>query len=146
MLFSLPVAFAIGFSAQVAGRENKIPDQAREILEKATQFELFSIGQSPSAKNAKKAPEDFHEWPVIGKTIVKDPDARKRLVAALEKSVEESNGYGMKCFEPRHGIRATYNGTTADFLICFQCRQVVTYVVGGNEGRFYITDSSALVF
>jgi hypothetical protein len=41
MLLSLPVALVIGLSAQVAGQVNKIPDQAREILEKASQFELL---------------------------------------------------------------------------------------------------------
>ena len=56
MLLSLPVALMIGLSAQVAAQDNKIPDQAREILEKASQFELLSIGHGPSMK---KPAEDF---------------------------------------------------------------------------------------
>jgi len=83
MLFSFPVALAIGFSAQVAGQENRIPDQAREILENATQFELLSIGYGSSTKNP---PEDYHGWHVIGKATIKDPNARLRLVAALTDS------------------------------------------------------------
>jgi len=143
MLLSLPVALVIGLSAQVAGQENKIPDQAREILENGSQFELLSIGHGTSPK---KPTEDFHGWPVIGKTTVKDPDARNRLLAALEKGVEENKGDSMKCFNPRHGIRVTHDGMTADFVICFECFQVVVYVTGDKEQRFLITASPAPVF
>jgi hypothetical protein len=143
MLVSLPVALAIGLSAQVAGQENKIPDQARAILENASQFELLSIGHDPSQKNPT---EEFHRWPVIGKTTIKDPDTRKRLVAALEKGVEENKGDIMKCFNPRHGIRVTHGGMTVDFVICFECFQVMVYVAGGKGQRFLITDSPAPVF
>jgi len=143
MLVSIPVALVIGLSAQVAGQENKIPDQARAILENASQFELLSIGHDPSPKNSG---EEFHRWPVIGKTTIKDPDTRKRLVAALEKGVEENKGDSMKCFNPRHGIRVTHDGMTADFVICFECFQVVVYVTGDKEQRFLITASPAPVF
>src|SRR5262245_32721392 len=143
MLFSLPVALVIGLSAQVAGQENKIPDQARTILENASQFELLSIGHNPSTKNPT---EEFHKWPVIGKTTIKDPDTRKRLVAALEKGVEENKGDIMKCFNPRHGISVTHGGMTADFVICFECFQVMVYVTGDKEQRFLITASPAPVF
>src|SRR5262245_59380637 len=143
MLLSIPVALVIGLSAQDAGQENKIPDQAREILEKAGQFELLSIGHGPSTKSPT---EDFHGWPVIGKTMVKDPSTRERLVAALEKGVQENKGDVMKCFNPRHGIRVTRDGMTADFVICFECFQAVVYVAGEKEQRFLITDSPAPVF
>jgi hypothetical protein len=143
MLLSLPVALVIGLSAQVAAQDNKIPDQAREILEKSTQFDLLSIGHGPSTK---KPAEDFRGWPVIGKTTVEDPDTRNRLVAALEKAVEENKGDSMKCFNPRHGIRVTHDGMTADFVICFECFQVVVYVTGDKEQRFLITATPAPVF
>ena len=143
MLLSLPVAAVIGLSAQVAGQENKIPDQTREILERASLFELLSIGHGPSPK---KPTEDFHGWPVIGKTTVKDQDTRNRLVAALEKAVGENKGDSMKCFNPRHGIRVAHGGKTADFVICFECYQVMVYVAGEKEQRFLITASPAPVF
>ena len=143
MLLSFPLALLIGFSAQVSGQKNKIPDQAREIIEKAAHFELLSIGYGPSAKNP---PEDFHGWKVIGKTTINDLEVRKRLIAALEKGVEENKGDAMKCFDPRHGIRVTRDGVTADFVICFQCFQAIVYMTGGKEQRFLITDSPAPLF
>ena len=143
MLVSLLVALVIGLSAQVAGQENKIPDQARAILENASQVVLLSIGHDPSPKNPT---EEFHRWPVIGKTTIKDQDTRKRLVAALERGVEENKGDVMKCFNPRHGIRVTHEGMSADFVICFECFQVMVYVAGGKGQRFLITDSPAPIF
>jgi hypothetical protein len=143
MLLSLPFALVTGLSPQVASQDNKIPDQAREILEKASQFELLSIGHDPLPK---KPEEDFRGWPVIGKTTIKDPNTLKRLVAALKKGVEENKGDSMKCFNPRHGIRGAHNGMTADFVICFECFQAIVYIGGGKEQRFLITDSPAPVF
>jgi hypothetical protein len=159
----LPIVLVFFFSARVAAQENKIPDQAREILEKATRFELLSIGYGSSTKNRPEGDtkegfpkedfpkedfpkEDFHGWRVIGKTTINDPDIRKRLVAALEKGVEENKGDSMKCFDPRHGVRVTRDGMTADFVICFQCFQAIVYVAGEKEQRFLITDSPAPVF
>jgi hypothetical protein len=52
----------------------------------------------------------------------------------------------MKCFNPRHGIRVTYEGKTAEFLICFECFQVMVYVTGEKEQRVLITDSPAPIF
>jgi len=143
MLLSLPVAIVIGLLAQGDSRGNKIPEHAREILENATQFELLSIGHNPSRSNSA---QDFQGWHVLGKTTVEDPSTRKRLIAALLKGVEENKGDSMKCFNPRHGIRVTGHGVTADFLICFECFQVMVYVAGEKEQRFLITDSPADVF
>jgi hypothetical protein len=145
-LLSIPIALAISFSARVASQENKIPDRAREILEKATQFELLSIGHRGYGSSTKNPQEDFHGWRVIGRTTIKDPNARKRLVAALEKGVEENKGDSMKCFDPRHGVRVALDGATADFVICFRCFQVLVYVAGEKEQRFLITDSPAAIF
>jgi len=143
LLLSLPVVLVIGLSAQIAGQKNKISDQARTILENANQFELLSIGHDPSPNDPR---EEFQGWPVIGKTTVSEPNIRKRLVAALEKGVEENKGDAMKCFNPRHGIRVAREGMTADFLICFECFQVMVYVTGEKEQRVLITDSPAPVF
>jgi hypothetical protein len=143
MLLSIPVALVIGLFAQVAGQENKIPDQARAILKNASQFELLSIGHGLSMNNPT---EDFHGWPVIGKTTIKDSNTRNRLVAALEKGIEENKGDSMKCFNPRHGIRVAHDGMTADFVICFECFQALVYVAGEQEQRFLITASPAPVF
>src|SRR5262249_5043568 len=88
----------------------------------------LSIGYGPSAKNP---PEDFHGWKVIGKTKINDPDVRRRLIAALEKGVEENKGDSMKCFDPRHGIRVTRDGGLRHLFSVFSSN----CVCDGWEGR-----------
>ena len=100
---------------------NKIPDDLQTMLEKAEQFELLSISPYPP----KEKPADaFHGWEVLGKTTVKDAEVRKKLVAAFKKGVEANAGITADCFSPRHGIRVTRDGKTADFVICFECRRL----------------------
>lgn len=96
--------------------------EAFTLLEQAKQFELISLYPDPAKKEFH---DRFHGWTVSGKTSVKEAQTRKRLVDALKKGIEEVDGIGRGlCFEPRHGIRVTYQEKTADFLICFHCAQV----------------------
>ena len=37
-----------------------------------------------------------------------------------------------KCFNPRHGIRATHDGKTVELVICFECSSFDIY--SGSEG------------
>jgi hypothetical protein len=110
-------------------KENKIPDAVKAVLDKADSFELLSL--EPSER--KEAKGGFHGWKVLGKTEVKDADTRKDLVAALEKGVAENKGEVAKCFEPRHGIRATRDKKTVELVICFECLQVRGYVDNSDK-------------
>jgi hypothetical protein len=129
------VFFLLGVAGVAADEKNKLPNEARAILERAEQFELLSL----EPKKDDKAPKDaFHGWKVLGRTAVKDAESRKKLVAALLKGVEDaSEKDAARCFIPRHGIRATHAGKTADFVICFEC-SYVEVLVGGKklEGAF----------
>ena len=104
--------------------DSKIPERPRAALEKADQFELLSIDPD---RQQEKPKDDFHGWKVLGRTQIKDADTRKKLVAALQKGVGENDGTVANCFNPRHGIRATHEGKTMDFVICFECLQVQVY-------------------
>jgi hypothetical protein len=105
-------------------KKNAIPAEAKAVLDKADSFELLSL--DPSDREAGK--DGFHGWKILGKTEVKDADARKKLVAALEKGAEESKGEVARCFNPRHGIRATHDKKTVELVICFECLQVKGFV------------------
>ena len=70
--------------------DNKIPEAARTLLEKAERLELLSL--DPAFKKRGKPETGFHGWRILGRTVVKEPAARKKLVAALLKGVEESDG------------------------------------------------------
>jgi hypothetical protein len=136
---------SLATDGQAAGGRGprRIPDAARAILEKAERIELFSLDpQEPD-----EVPKDgFHGWRVLGKTAVKQAGARKRLVEALAKGVSQYKGGPAKCFNPRHGIRATRGGKTADFVICFECYQARVVVEGQREQTFLVSRSPTSVF
>jgi hypothetical protein len=131
------LALSIAGPLTIAAEEpNKIPSDLQTALEKAEQFELLSI----SPDRLKEKPADaFHGWKVLGKTTVKDA-VRQKLVTDFKKGVEANKGIVAACFNPRHGIRVTHGGKTADFVICFECYQVQAYVGDKPVGGFLITD------
>jgi hypothetical protein len=121
-----------GGTAQEPRKEPPVPklseakqarwDKARAILAKPDQVELFSL--DPSVDPAGPD-ERFRGWKVLGKTVVKDADARK---AVLTVAGAIKPGWGVRCFDPRHGIRATAGGKTVEVVICFSCRWAWVYL------------------
>jgi len=105
--------------------ENRLPDAARAILENADRMTLFSLNPK---RPTKKPNQDFHGWQVLGQTVVKSREVRKRVVAAVEKGIAKSDGSAAGCFDPRHGIRATHQGKSVDLVICFECLQILVFV------------------
>ena len=142
VLLALPL-FMSNTSVRAADKENKVPDELQTFLEKAEKFELLSL----SPEYLQEKPKDgFHGWRILGKTAVKEADDRNNLVATFKKGVADNKGIAAACFNPRHGIRVTHDGKTADFVICFECFQVQAYVGDTREKGFLITDSRASTF
>src|SRR5262249_1279362 len=109
-------------------KDKKGPGKAPATLEEGEEGE----GVPPDPPPKKKPKDSLHGGRLLGKATVKDATMRKNLAAALVKGAEESNGELAACFNPRHGIRATHDGKTAEFVICFECLQVRVYV--GRKG------------
>jgi hypothetical protein len=118
---------------QVRAAENKLPDRAKTILDKAKSYELFSLDPRKDEEKEEKGKDNFHGYKVLGKTTVKDAKDREKLLTALAKGIKESKGEIAKCFDPRHGIRATHDGQTVDLVICFECLQVYVYYGKGDK-------------
>jgi hypothetical protein len=53
-------------------------------------------------------------------------DAARGAVGALVGGIRP--GVGAKCFEPRHGVRATAGDATVDLVVCFACAWVYVYL------------------
>lgn len=163
-LFVLPL---IGCTA--GAEENAISAQTKAALEKAEQWELYSLdpdrNRSPppapmppaapkdalavAPKPATEAPaaaEAFHGWHVLGKTTVKDAEVRQKFVAAFLKGVAENEGIAAGCFNPRHGIRMVHDGQTIDLVICFECYQVAEYIGDKRAPGCLITASPQPTF
>src|SRR5262249_36926151 len=131
---ALAAALAAAPAAGAREKDNKFPDGALKVLEKADSYELLSL--DPGTEGVK---DGFHGWKVLGKTTVKDKKARALVLGALKKGVAE-RGRPWKCFEPRHGPRATHGGTTVELVICFECGQVVVHV-GKAESKVWTSPS-----
>lgn len=107
-----------------AARDNKLPDAAKSLLDKAEQIELFSLDPS---REEEKPKVEFHGWKVLGSTIIKDKVKTKAL-EAVYAGIKESDGTAARCFIPRHGIRAQLDKKTVDLVICFECYQIQVFI------------------
>ena len=122
-------------------RRNEIPSPAKSILENADRLELLSL--EPHYRSDNSAGH-FYGYPVRRTVVVTSPETREALVSAFERAVEENDGMVAACFNPRHGLRASKGTKHEDFVICFECLQVVAR--GDVVGEFLISDSAASVF
>ena len=76
----------------------------------------FPPGQQP------KTDEQFHGYPVLGKVKFTDSADREKLMEALNRGLRQDKA--TSGFSPRYGLRATRNGSTYDYVICFECERV----------------------
>lgn len=133
---------ASAWAADGAG-DNRIPDEALAILEQAEHLTVFSV--DPVFPKTKPR-EALHGWRVLGQVEVADAGTRARLVTALKRGVEEHRGEMMRCFIPRHAVRATHGGKTTDIVICFECYNARVYVDGRQLPGFLVAQSPEPVF
>lgn len=126
----LSLALACLVAGAARGQDNKLPDVAKNILEKAGQLELLSI----DPRTEKEAPKGgFHGYKVLGRTTLKG-EAQKKVVAALLKGMEGKIDPA-KCFDPRHGIAATHEGNSVELVICFECSQLYVHVTSEKGAK-----------
>jgi hypothetical protein len=141
----LLIRVADGKAAVVAGplKENQlvpsnpIPVRVERLFDQAETFELYSLDPRSSGK-ATPSTENFHEWRVLGKTEVKEPADRKKLVDALRLGAEDNAGTVDGFFIPHHGLRLTSGKEMVDLVICFQCLSIQVYV-NGNMAKGFLT-------
>jgi hypothetical protein len=121
---------------------NEIPAPAAAILEQADHFELLSLDPR---RQLNAVDGDFHGFRVLGTAVIRDTETRQKLVSVFKRAAAEKPGAIAACFNPRHGIRVSKNRERADFVICFECRQVqVSY--GEVQREFLITGSAEALF
>ena|SRR5260370_6484365 len=124
VLLAIATLLTTFYACAAEEKENRLPADAKTILEKAEQFELFSLDPSVEGMKDKGG---FHGWKVLGKTVVKEAEVRKKILADLDKGISDSDGNGAKCFDPRHGIRAKRDGKIVDLVICFECGWIYVF-------------------
>jgi hypothetical protein len=92
--------------------DNKIPEEIVTVLDNAEEIELYSLD-----------PKDIRKPKELGKTVIKNAEVRKKLVAEFKSGVEDSIGHAL-CFNPRHRLKAKHKDKAIDLFICFECFQV----------------------
>jgi hypothetical protein len=133
---------ALALPAFAADRDNKLPDDAKAILEGADTFEVYSLDPKRSVEKPK---DHFHGWKVLGKTALKDRKERAKLLGALQKGIKESDGSAALCFNPRHGIRAVKGDKSVDLVICYECLSMQVWQ-GDKAGSVLTTRSPEKAF
>ena len=142
LAIALSMAGICLFAFPAAGEDNVLPEDVLRILLRAEQLELLSLLPEPE----KTKPKDhFHGYTVLGKTAIKDAAGRKNLVASFTKGMQgEINP--AKCFEPRHGIRATLDGKTVGLVICFACSQFYVHDASGKSTKYLVNATPEPLF
>jgi hypothetical protein len=122
--------------------DNKLPDEVKAIFEKASQFELYSIAGANADPKQAGTPTG---WTVLGKTVISVAEDRQRLLAALQQSFAKPGNGGGRCFNPRHALRAEFEGKSASIVICFECGWVYAYADGRPDVEQIGMDSESLL-
>ena len=112
----------------------RLSDASRRILDESERFVLLSLDPVQSKEPSTEAAEKFHSYPVLGRVEIKDANQKHRLLRALYKGVEDSDGTVARCFNPRHGIRAVSGTNWIELVICFECSYMQEYGTGSRHG------------
>lgn len=120
-------------------------EEVYDVLQQSQRLELISVQPRESIEEVKHS---FHQHELVGRTIITEPKEKAELLASFyDGLVPYGKGLKYGCFEPRHGLRATHNGKTADLLICFSCHQFNTYLNGKAVKSYeFVTDAPRPTF
>ncbi len=123
-----PVTPNIKFNAkQQKYLNDALPPKVREVLEKAETFEILAEIRRENESDG----EGMTFEPNRIARISDDKDKKEILEDFyFDASNEDSPA---ACYEPHHGIRATYQGKTVEIEICFSCSR---FIVKSEFGEF----------
>lgn len=114
------------------------------ILQNSERLTLFSLSPHHGPLFSwRRLPPNFHGYPILG-SVELTGEAKSELLGKLYTAIAEEASPA-RCFNPRHGIRATDGGGQIDLVICFECGQVVSYI-HGKEGGAILSGSAASHF
>lgn len=123
---------------------DRVPTDASKVLRNAPTLELFSL--DPVIRDKMDGSTTFHGWKVLGSAKLPAGNQRDFLIDALEIGIAEHDGTVAACFDPRHGVRVTYEGKQHDFVICFHCFQAEWYIDDVKTEGFLLSRSPQPTF
>ena len=102
-----------------AGGCASLPASAVHVLDHAEQYRILVL-EPYATEQPKPTDSVFHGHVVLAQTDVKDPKVQAKISDIVNRGVRKG-GTQAKCFNPRHGIHASYAGHTVDLVICYEC-------------------------
>jgi hypothetical protein len=116
------IVFCIGCSRKPISN-TALPLAAEEALRESTDITLFSL--DPEIHDGSGLPR-MRGFCVLGQVAIQGSN-RNEVVQAIRQDIAGWEGKMDLCFYPRHAVRATYNGVSYDFLICYQCSNLQVF-------------------
>jgi hypothetical protein len=137
----LLLALAIGCASSRSGDGESVDaDQPDRLL-------LYSIdGREGTKVNDRNTEGSFYGYPVLGKVEITDATTRKQLLDAIKDAIRRRPEMAAKCYWPRHGMRASINGKTVDYVICFECFRYEEFVDGVSIKRSVLNSDVEPIF
>ena len=115
--------------------------QGQGTLEASSEITLYSL--KPQAVPLTSRVAAFRGYPIVTRVVLRG-DEKAKVLGKLYTSLAE-DAEPARCFLPRHGIRAVKGDRYVDLVICFECRQAISYV-DGNKGGAVLSESAQPYF
>jgi hypothetical protein len=111
------------FTEPVQKAKNALSDELTHVLNSSQGAVLYSL--EPDHLREDKSGY-FHTIQILGQTKL---DAKGAHIAAdsFQKAVKDWNGSSADCFNPRHGLRLFSENHTYDFVLCYECQELLVY-------------------
>lgn len=112
------------------GLFNHFPSGALEAIARDPGLIVYAIDPTDGPRATPGIPA-FHDWPILGQTVLSRPQEREALTDSLRRAARGAWD-SASCFNPRHAIRAAAGNETYDILLCFECGQAAVYLPDGR--------------
>lgn len=107
-----------------AHRVTDLTGEDRDALEHADSMTILRLDPNAEKSQDPEAPH-FRAWAVRAQAVVSTPAARQQVATLVERSVREADE--MLCFNPRHVVSVRKGAETVDFVICYECQQMLVF-------------------
>ena len=106
---------------KMAEIERAFPKGSYQLFLNANKLTLYALKPETQANGS----ENFHNFPVAGKTEIDTVEHQKELKGAFVRGM--AGAKPANCFDPRHALRAELEGKTVDIAVSFECGKFIVY-------------------
>ncbi len=124
----------------------EVQPEWQKILTQADRLELVAVAPDWPSEESRADPTTLHGYQVLGRAWLTDRDARLELLGAFAKGDAENDDLVAACFNPRHVVRAEFEGRWCELIICFECLSYQVWDGRERWGRGLITEAPKVVF